>query len=63
MSNLVGRSKAAQLLGVSIYTIPHLRRIGLPYVRLGKRKILYDPTDLQSYIEARKVNHQARAQD
>jgi excisionase family DNA binding protein len=58
---LLNDRQAAEILGVSIRTLPNLvKRQGLRQVRLG-RSVRYDPSDLEAFIQAQKAgNPQAK---
>jgi predicted DNA-binding transcriptional regulator AlpA len=54
MTQLINKQEAAAILGISPFSINRLMR-ELPYVRVGARRVMFDPRDVQAYIEARKV--------
>jgi excisionase family DNA binding protein len=52
---LLSREQAAKALGICGRNVDYLRERGqLPFIRIGRR-ILYAPTDLEQFIEARRV--------
>jgi excisionase family DNA binding protein len=55
MRKLLRPKEAAQYLGLSVPTLARWRLEGgrIRFVRLG-RAVLYDPADLESYIDANK---------
>jgi excisionase family DNA binding protein len=54
-AHLLGREQAAKALGISWRKLDYLRADGkIPYCRIGKR-ILFCPTDLEQFIEARRI--------
>jgi len=56
MAPLVPLAEAARLLGVSPKTVRRLVECGeLAVVRVGTRRVLFDPRDLQLYREARRT--------
>jgi len=59
MNQLIDKREAARLLGISPFSMNRIMR-GLPYVRVGSRRVMFDPLDLQAYIEARKVQPRPR---
>jgi excisionase family DNA binding protein len=55
MQNLISTKEAAAMLGVSPLTLESWKaRKYIPFVRLGRRT-LYDPHDLEAWIEKNKV--------
>lgn len=53
---LIGIKEASRRLGISFWTLYAWVRTGrIPYVQLGKRK-LFDPDDLEAFVEQHKVN-------
>lgn len=53
---LLNREQAAKALGICGRNVDYLRERGqLPSIRIGRR-ILYAPTDLEQFIESRRVN-------
>jgi predicted DNA-binding transcriptional regulator AlpA len=59
MTQLINKQEAAAILGISPFSINRLMR-ELPYVRVGSRRVMFDPRDVQSYIESRKVKPRPR---
>lgn len=56
MKNLISLSEAAKHLGIcrcTLYRWTKIRRI--PYVQLGRRK-LFDPSDLEIFVNEHKIN-------
>ncbi len=55
MTNLIDVKDAARVLGLSFWTLYAWARTGrLPSVQLGKRR-LFDPRDLEEFIEHQRV--------
>jgi predicted DNA-binding transcriptional regulator AlpA len=56
MLNLLSTNEAARLLGCSAGWLANLRSQGggPTYIRVGGRKIAYDPADLRSWLDARR---------
>jgi predicted DNA-binding transcriptional regulator AlpA len=53
---LVNEVEARRLLGgLCAKTLYNLRREGLPFVKIGSR-VMYDPADLNKWIDSRKEN-------
>jgi predicted DNA-binding transcriptional regulator AlpA len=59
MVELIDKRQTAAILGISPFSINRLMR-ELPYVRVGSRRVMFDPRDVQDYIEARKVQPRPR---
>jgi predicted DNA-binding transcriptional regulator AlpA len=55
-SPLFSNNEAAAYLGLSIRTLPGLRRRGggPPYIKLGGRKVGYLKRDLDAWLESRR---------
>lgn len=54
-AGLRSRDQAAKQLNISTRNLDYLRESGdLSYIKIGHR-ILFDPRDLEKFIEARKV--------
>ena len=55
-SPLLSNNEAAAYLGLSIRTLPGLRRRGggPPYIKLGGRKVGYLKRDLDAWLESRR---------
>lgn len=54
-ANLLNKTEAAKVLGISPASIPRLVRLkGLPFVRIGRR-VLFDPRDIENFINNNKV--------
>jgi len=60
MTQLINKSEAAAILGISPFSINRLMR-EIPFVRVGARRVMFDPKDIQTYIEARKTRPCKRA--
>ena len=63
MTDLINIDQAAKRLGLAkqtLYNWATLRR-GPKYVRIGRRR-LYDPADLQEFIDNRRVDPEKAAQ-
>jgi excisionase family DNA binding protein len=55
MQNLLDVREAAELLGISRWTIERMKALHkIPFCRIGRRT-LYDPQDLADWVEAKKV--------
>lgn len=55
MQNLISVQEAAELLGISRWTIERWKALNkIPYVRLGRRT-LFCIDDLRDFVEAHKV--------
>jgi excisionase family DNA binding protein len=54
MLELIDKKEAARRLGVSPYSMPRIIQDGLQFVRVGKRRMLFDPADVEKYIQAKK---------
>jgi predicted DNA-binding transcriptional regulator AlpA len=54
MLELINKEETARRLGVSPYSIPRLIRDGLSFVRVGRRRIMFDPADVAAYISLKK---------
>jgi len=48
---------AAERLGLAVKTLQNMRwrRVGPPYLKVGKR-VLYLPSDLEKYLESCRIN-------
>jgi excisionase family DNA binding protein len=56
LNNLIDTPKAAEILGVSRYTLnAWTSQRKIPFVKLGRRR-LFDTTDLQAWIEKNKIS-------
>ena len=57
---LLGEEEAAIVLGLAVQTLRNWRSVrkGPPYLKLG-RAIRYDPADLETYRENRKITPEA----
>lgn len=53
MKKLLNKREVAELLNISINSIPRLQR-RVPFIRVGRR-VLFDPDDVARYIEASRV--------
>jgi predicted DNA-binding transcriptional regulator AlpA len=51
---LLNKKETAALLGISQFSMNRIMA-ELPHVVVGKRRVLFDPKDVEAYIEARKV--------
>jgi hypothetical protein len=51
---LLNKQETAAILGISPFSINRLMR-EIPFVRVGSRRVMFDPRDVQAYIEARRV--------
>jgi len=59
-TKLLSKPEAAELLGVSPFSMNRLmREIG--FVRVGNRRVLFDPQAIQEYIQARTVKPSPRS--
>lgn len=59
-TNLLNRKQAAEFLGISVGTLEvwaATKRYNLPYIKVG-RLANYRLSDLQQFIESRRVNGQ-----
>ena len=59
---LLTPQQAAEYLNTSPGTLANWRctkRVELPFIRLGDKKILYDQSDLIDFLESRKVRPNA----
>jgi excisionase family DNA binding protein len=55
MQTLLNNQQAAELLNISPHSLRgYVSRGMIPYVKIGRRT-LFDPADLQEYVESRKV--------
>ena len=64
MSELLREPEAAKLLGVKASTLRFWRLQGFggpKWIRLGARIVVYDPSDLNDYVAARRVNSTSEA--
>jgi excisionase family DNA binding protein len=62
MRELLGLQAAGKLLGISPHTLRSWARRGLVIpARLGRR-VLFDPADLEAFVEANKVRGGSRAE-
>jgi excisionase family DNA binding protein len=60
MNNLINNEQAAELLGISPFSLRgKVLRREVPFIKIGRRT-LFDPADLRSFIEARKVQPRPR---
>ena len=57
VQKLLNEKDTADLLNLSVQTLRNQRfqGCGLPYVKLGKRRVAYDPCDIQEYIDNCRV--------
>ncbi|MBW1991956.1 MAG: helix-turn-helix domain-containing protein [Deltaproteobacteria bacterium] len=59
MEKLLNKRQVAEILGVSVHSINRIaREVG--YVMVGRRRILFDPRDVEDYIKRRKFRRPAR---
>ena len=54
MTQLINKQQAAAILGISPFSMGRMMKI-IPFVRVSPRRVLFDPADLASYIESKKV--------
>jgi hypothetical protein len=54
MTKLLSKREAAEILGVSPFSMNRIMR-ELPFIRVSPRRVVFDPRDVQGYIEAKKV--------
>lgn len=55
MEKLLSNDEAAQVLGISPFSLRgKVYRREVPFIKIGRRT-LFSPSDLQAYIEANKV--------
>jgi predicted DNA-binding transcriptional regulator AlpA len=54
MTQLINKQEAAAILGISPFSMNRMMR-EIPFVRVGARRVMFDPRDVQAYIENRKV--------
>jgi hypothetical protein len=60
MNNLINNGQAAELLGISPFSLRgKVLRREVPFIKIGRRT-LFDPTDLRAFIDARKVQPRTR---
>ena len=60
MNNLINNGQAAELLGISPFSLRgKVLRREVPFIKIGRRT-LFDPADLRAFIEARKVQPRTR---
>lgn len=59
MNQLIDKREAARLLGISPFSMNRIMR-GLPFVKVGSRRVMFDPQDVRAYIESRKVQPRPR---
>ncbi len=59
MVELLDKRATAQILGISHLSMNRIMA-ELPHVRVGKRRVMFDPRDVEAYIEARKVQPRRR---
>lgn len=54
---LVGEDEAARILGLAVQTLRNWRfkRIGPSYLKIGRRAVRYQMSDLLEYIDSRKI--------
>ena len=55
-SRLLSPRQVAEILGVSVNTLSqwrHHKRYPLRYIKLGKRKVMYRPADVEAFIASR----------
>lgn len=60
MNRLLNNQEAAELLGISPFSLRgKVLRREVPFIKIGRRT-LFDPADLAAFIEAAKVQPQPR---
>ena len=60
MERLMNNDEAAELLGISPFSLRgKVSRRQIPYVKIGRRT-LFSPADLQAFIEANKYEPRPR---
>lgn len=60
MNRLLNNQEAAELLGISPFSLRgKVLRKEVPHVKIGRRT-LFDPADLRAFIEAAKVQPRPR---
>lgn len=57
MPDLIGYPAAAAKLGITVSALRvWVHRGQVPHVRLGRRSVRFDPSELDRWIESRKVD-------
>lgn len=55
LKDLWDKPRVAQFLGISVFSVSgKVVRREIPYVKIGRR-VLFDPDDLQAFVESCKV--------
>jgi excisionase family DNA binding protein len=60
MEHLLSNNQAAEILGISPFSLRgKVLRREVPFIKIGRRT-LFDPADLQAFIQANKFNPRPR---